>query len=99
MRFPYFVYVLPLILALSCSDSPKKTKPNQNKVRIREQERENSKIQIGLIASERQAIVVRMRSLSAEDDRFNAYADKILECAWWVVHGWWSVSVHRGPLP
>ena len=43
---------------------------------IREQGAENSKIQIGLIASERQAIHACLRSLSAEDDRFKPYADK-----------------------
>ena len=36
----------------------------------------NRGVQIGLIASERQAIHACLRSLSAEDDRFKPYADK-----------------------
>ncbi len=37
---------------------------------------ESSKVQIGLIASERQAINACMRSLAAEDERFKPLADK-----------------------
>jgi glutamate synthase domain-containing protein 1/formylmethanofuran dehydrogenase subunit C len=40
------------------------------------------KVQIGLIASERQAINACLRSLSAEDDRFKPLADK-----YWVARG------------
>ncbi len=43
---------------------------------IREQGVESSKVQVGLIASERQAIHACLRSLSAEDPRFKPYADK-----------------------
>lgn len=42
----------------------------------REQGVESSKVQIGLIASERQAINACLRSLSAEDERFKPLADK-----------------------
>ncbi len=43
---------------------------------------EGGKVQIGLIASERQAINACLRSLSAEDDRFKSLADK-----YWVARG------------
>ncbi len=42
----------------------------------------NQPVQIGLIASERQAINACLRSLSAEDDRFQPVADK-----YWVARG------------
>jgi len=42
----------------------------------------NQRVQIGLIASERQAINACLRSLAAEDDRFQPVADK-----YWVARG------------
>jgi glutamate synthase domain-containing protein 1/glutamate synthase domain-containing protein 3 len=44
--------------------------------------KETSTIQIGLIASERQAINACLRSLAAEDERFQPYADR-----YWVARG------------
>jgi glutamate synthase domain-containing protein 1/glutamate synthase domain-containing protein 3 len=41
-----------------------------------DQRLETGRVQIGLIASERQAIHACLRSLSAEDERFKPYADK-----------------------
>lgn len=47
-----------------------------------EGEKSSSEVQIGLIASERQAINACLRSLSEEDERFQPYADR-----YWVARG------------
>jgi glutamate synthase domain-containing protein 1/glutamate synthase domain-containing protein 3 len=54
----------------------------QNSLKLGGEKEGGGKVQIGLIASERQAINACMRSLASEDQRFKPFADK-----YWVARG------------